>query len=64
MMYDRLHVFINGESCRAGGRDATLMRRLADRRALDGREVAMLGPDVHELLGQWVEAGWLHADGG
>ncbi len=26
------HVFINGESYRAGGRDATLMRRLADRR--------------------------------
>ena len=62
MLYDRLHVFINGESLRAGGRDATLMRRLADRRAIDGREVAMLGPDARELLGQWAEAGWLHAE--
>ena len=37
MLYDERHVFINGESFRAGGRDATLMRRLADRRALDAR---------------------------
>jgi len=62
MVYDRLHVFINGESFRAGGRDATLMRRLADRRALDGREVGKLGSDARDLLGQWAEAGWAHAD--
>jgi 50S ribosomal protein L16 3-hydroxylase len=62
MMYQRQHVFINGESFRAGGRDATLMRRLADRRVLVADEVAMLGPDARDLLGQWAEAGWLHAD--
>ena len=62
MVYDRLHVFINGEAFRVGGRDATLVRRLADRRALEGREVAMLGADARDQLGQWAEAGWLHAD--
>jgi 50S ribosomal protein L16 3-hydroxylase len=30
MMYDAKHIFINGESYLAGGRDATLMRKLAD----------------------------------
>ena len=34
MMYDARHVFINGESYRASGRDAALMRALADRRRL------------------------------
>src|SRR5262249_34825668 len=37
MLYDERHVFINGESFRAGGRDATLLRRLADARGLDAR---------------------------
>ncbi len=40
MMYDARHVFINGESFRAGGRDARLLRQLADRRRLDAAEVA------------------------
>ena len=37
MLYDARHVFINGESFRAGGRDARLMRQLADRRRLARR---------------------------
>jgi 50S ribosomal protein L16 3-hydroxylase len=61
MMYDAAHVFINGESFRAGGRDATLMRRLADDRQLGAREVARLGSNARALLGTWVEAGWVHA---
>lgn len=64
MLYDEMHVFINGESFRAGGRDALLMRRLADTRALSAREVARLGDDARMLLGQWLEDGWLQpADG-
>lgn len=58
MMYDDHHVFINGESFRAGGRDATLMRRLADARGLDARDVARLTDDAQDLLDDWVEAGW------
>jgi 50S ribosomal protein L16 3-hydroxylase len=62
MVYDRQHVFINGESFRAGGRDATLMRRLADRRALGARDVALLSADARALLDEWAAAGWLHGD--
>lgn len=64
MLHDRRHVFINGESYRAGGRDATLMRRLADRRRLDAAEVASLSEDARLLLDEWVRAGWIHADRG
>ena len=46
MLYDDLHVFINGESFRASGRDATLMHRLADRRLLTPREHAGLSPEA------------------
>ncbi|WP_341890420.1 cupin domain-containing protein [Variovorax sp. YR752] len=61
MLHDARHVFINGEAFRAGGRDATLMRRLADRRMLDARERAALGIDASQLIDQWARAGWLHA---
>ena len=62
MLYDARHIFINGESFRAGGRDATLMRRLADRRALRARELAGASQDALDLLRDWCEAGWAHAD--
>lgn len=61
MLHDRSHVYINGESFRAGGRDATLMRRLADRRELSARETAALSADARALVQQWSLAGWLHA---
>ena len=59
MLYDRWHVFVNGESFVAAGRDATLMRRLADRARLSTAEVAGLTGEARELLEQWCEAGWL-----
>ncbi len=59
MLYDTAHVFLNGESFRAGGRDAALMRGLADRRLLTAAEVARLSPDARELLDQWTEDGWV-----
>ena len=59
MLYDSRHVFVNGESWRAGGRDARLMRRLADRRALGPAELASASPEAIELLLSWCEAGWL-----
>lgn len=61
MLHDRSHVYINGESFRAGGRDATLMRRLADRRELSARDTAALSADARALVQQWSLAGWLHA---
>lgn len=59
MMYDDRHVFINGESFRAGGRDAALMRRLADHRRLDAGEIDALSPEARALLGEWQQSGWL-----
>ncbi len=62
MMYDAAHVFINGESYRAGGRDARLMRRLADVRRLTAAEVAKLSAGARELLDQWAEDGWVQPE--
>ena len=59
MMYDARHIYINGESFRAGGRDARLMRQLADTRELSVAQVAQLGADAQELLQQWCSAGWM-----
>ena len=60
MMYDPRHVFINGESFRAGGADARLMQRLADQRGLDTRQVRRASEGAQALLQDWFEAGWLH----
>ena len=60
MMHDARHVFLNGESWRASGRDATLMRRLADERQLKSSDVARASEDAIGLLRDWCEAGWLH----
>ncbi|HYW55660.1 MAG TPA: cupin domain-containing protein [Polaromonas sp.] len=59
MMYDSHHVFINGESYRAGGRDATLMQRLADHRFMAAADLQRASPSVLSLLADWHGAGWL-----
>ncbi|MEO7152560.1 MAG: cupin domain-containing protein [Burkholderiaceae bacterium] len=59
MLYDRWHVYINGVSFLAGGSDAALMRRLADRTRLSGTEVAALDGPARELLDEWLADGWL-----
>ncbi|AOW13840.1 cupin [Hydrogenophaga crassostreae] len=61
MMYDPRHLFINGESFRAGGADAKLMQRLADQRSLNARSVMQASTGAQALLQDWFEAGWLHA---
>ncbi|MFY3386480.1 JmjC domain-containing protein [Paracidovorax sp. MALMAid1276] len=61
MMYDAKHVFINGESYLAGGRDATLMRRLANERQLTARDLARASDDALELLSDWCDQGWAHS---
>ncbi len=64
MLYDDRHVFINGEALRAGGRDAGLMRRLADTRALGAADCARLSAPAAALLDEWLAAGWLRQDDG
>lgn len=63
MMYDARHVFINGEGYLASGRDAALMRRLADARSLGARERARLTAPAQELIEAWWQAGWIHEHG-
>ena len=59
MLYDARHVFINGESFLASGRDARLMQKLADGRRLDAADVAKASAGAHGLLADWCEDGWL-----
>ena len=63
MAYDAKHVFINGESFRAAGRDAQLMQLLADERTLSVVNVKRLSAPARELVQDWLEAGWIHGDG-
>ena len=62
MLYDDWHIFVNGESYQAAGRDAKLMQRLADERALTAREQSLLSAPARELLDDWVAAGWVLRD--
>jgi 50S ribosomal protein L16 3-hydroxylase len=59
MMYDREHIFINGESYRAKGADAALMQRLANQRCLAALDLRKASKGAIALLGDWHEAGWL-----
>lgn len=61
MMYDAQHIFINGEAFEAGGRDATLMQQLANQRRLNAAQRTRLSPGAAQLLGDWLQAGWVHA---
>lgn len=63
MLYDERHVFLNGESFVAGGRDARLMRRLADERFLSARDCAGLGEGARETVSGWIESGWVRRGG-
>lgn len=62
MLVDARHVFVNGESWRAAGRDARLLHALAHERRLGARDVARLGASARAVLEDWLDAGWLHAD--
>ena len=59
MMYDEQHIYINGDSFRAGGADARLMRRLADQRVLGAADLARASAAARELLADWHSAGWV-----
>lgn len=60
MMFDANHVFINGESFSASGRDATAMHQLANDRVLPAKQVRQLSAQAQRLALSWVQAGWLH----
>ena len=60
MMYDEKHVFINGEAFEAAGRDAILMRCLADERTLPAKRFKTASAGARALLKEWNDAGWIH----
>jgi 50S ribosomal protein L16 3-hydroxylase len=62
MLYDERHVFVNGEAYRAAGRDAAVLRQLADRRRLDAAQACRLGPAAAACVDEWVAAGWMHEE--
>jgi 50S ribosomal protein L16 3-hydroxylase len=64
MLYDDEHVYINGESHPAAGRDAALLRRLADRRQLPAAAVRAASANARALLRAWFRAGWLRLEVG
>jgi 50S ribosomal protein L16 3-hydroxylase len=59
MMYDKHHIFLNGESWRAAGADARLMRLLADQRMLTSEDLKGASTQALALLRDWCEDGWL-----
>ena len=63
MLYDERHVFINGESFRAAGADARLLRQLADQRRLEAPQVARASAAVQAWLAEAHASGWLHGAG-
>ena len=62
MMYDSHHVFVNGESFLASGRDAVLMRCLADQRHLGAADVKRLSDPARSLVKDWCAAGWMYVE--
>ena len=60
MLFDDRHVFINGESYQASGRDALLMKRLANERLLQPETLHRASEGAKSLLCNWLEAGWIH----
>jgi 50S ribosomal protein L16 3-hydroxylase len=60
MLFDAKHIFINGESFRAAGQDAKLLRKLANDKILRSAQAAQLSDDAAELMQAWWEEGWWH----
>ncbi len=60
MLYSDQHLFLNGESWRAAGSDAKLMRQLANARTLSAVQVAKSSEAAQNLLRDWYDDGWLH----
>jgi 50S ribosomal protein L16 3-hydroxylase len=58
MLYDSRYAYINGEAVRARGKDAALLRRLANERSLDALAVRDASATIRKRLAEWIAAGW------
>ena len=63
MLFDAKHIFINGESFRASGRDAKLLQKLANEKFLSAKEAKGLSEAAVQLMQAWWEEGWWHPSG-
>jgi 50S ribosomal protein L16 3-hydroxylase len=61
MLFDAKHIFINGESFRAAGKDAKLLRQLANQKVLSAALASQLSANAAELMQAWWEEGWWQA---
>jgi 50S ribosomal protein L16 3-hydroxylase len=61
MLFDEKHIFINGESFKAAGKDAKLLRKLANEKTLSKALAAQLSDNAAELMQAWWEEGWWHS---
>ncbi|GAB4400028.1 MAG: cupin domain-containing protein [Rhodoferax sp.] len=59
MLWDEHHIFINGESFKASGRDARILRSLADTRSVSAAELRGLSKGARTLVQDWWLAGWM-----
>jgi 50S ribosomal protein L16 3-hydroxylase len=59
MMFDTQHIFLNGESWRAAGKDASLMQKLANQRFLEAKDLSKASNGAMALLQEWADMGWL-----
>jgi 50S ribosomal protein L16 3-hydroxylase len=62
MMYDDEHIYLNGDSFCASGRDRRLMRKLADQRSLSTADVSLLSAGAVDTVHDWIESGWMRPD--
>lgn len=61
MLYDDQRVFMNGESWLAAGRDADMLRELADHQWLGAKALRRASRALRGLIADWIGAGWVHA---
>jgi len=62
MLFDAKHIFINGESFRASGRDAKLLQKLANEKFLSTKEAMNLSSNAMDLMQAWWEEGWWYSE--
>jgi 50S ribosomal protein L16 3-hydroxylase len=62
MLYDDRHIFMNGEAFEARGRDAAVLRNLANERRLGSSERRRLSEQAAAVVAGWLAAGWVHAE--
>ena len=62
MLHDRHHIYLNGESWKAAGADARVLKKLADHGHLTPSDLTRCSAQVLDCIRDWCEAGWLRPE--